>query len=340
MLGKVKRKMIVLCTVISLMMIMVSGCGDVAEKAVEDAAEKAVEDAAKDVAEKAVEGAAEKTAEDASKDATEKVVEDASKDAAEEAVEDATEKAAEKALEGAAKETAEKAPVEPGREGGFWEGLNTAENTWSMETELVTKDYTAEDGTVVFHYETDRFWVTNSVNPEAAQRVMDFLEKRTTDVAVMAKDAETFYEDSRNNENINFYEQDYEQSYSADQVNGYLSVIVGEGGYLGGAHGFYNETAWVFDPDGNRVSLEDLFGDVNVVREAVVEELKAQIEKIDQTLFYDKETYEPNLGDLFCVGNDTWYLSENGIELISNPYIIAPFASGIIYFTIPYDTVV
>ena len=335
MLGKVKRKMIVLCTVMSLMMIMVSGCGDVAEKAVEDAAEKAVEDASKDAAEKAVE--------DASKDATEKAVEDASKDAAEEAVEDA----AEKALEDAAEETAEKAledaakeaPVEPGIEGGFWEGLNTAENTWSMETELVTKDYTAEDGTVVFHYETDRFWVTNSVNPEAAQRVMDFLEKRTTDVAVMAKDAETFYEDSRNNENINFYEQDYEQSYSAVQVNGYLSVIVGEGGYLGGAHGFYNETAWVFDPDGNRVSLEDLFGDVDVARASVVEELKAQIEKMDQTLFYDKETYEPNLGDLFCVGNDTWYLSENGIELISNPYIIAPFASGIIYFTIPYDTV-
>ena len=228
---------------------------------------------------------------------------------------------------------------QPGRDGGFWERLNISENTWITETERITEDYTADDAAVVFHYEADRFTVTNSGNPEAAKRVMDFLEKRTTDVAVMAKDAEVFYEDSREKENINFYEQDYEENYSAVQVNGYLSVIAGAGGYLGGAHGFYNEVAWVFDPDGNRVRLEDLFRDVDAVQAVVVEELKAQIEEMDHTLFYDKETYEPFLKDLFCEENDTWYLSENGIEIIANQYMIAPYVSGTIYFTIPYDSV-
>lgn len=35
---------------------------------------------------------------------------------------------------------------------------------------------------------------------------------------------------------------------------------------------------------------------------------------------------------------DSWYLTEDGMTIVSNEYLLAPYAAGATYFDLPYET--
>lgn len=214
-----------------------------------------------------------------------------------------------------------------------------SDNIWSIKTTEESQDYTSEDGTVVLIYEGMEFTITNSFYPEAGEKVQSFfLDRGNDDRVAFAKEAYQFWlEDGEAPEDfIPYY---YGTGYEIRQINGYLSVIAHYEEYEGGAHGMSVQYGYVFDEQGNYLALGDVFADVEATREYVIERLKEQAEELAASgvNLFDKEMYEPFIGDLFSEDYPTWYLSENGIEIIANPYSIAPYVTGMLAFTIPYS---
>ena len=145
--------------------------------------------------------------------------------------------------------------------------------------------------------------------------------------------------DSSKKDNYEFYPNSSELTYSMVQTNGYLSIIMDNYEYTGGAHGMPYENCRVFGPDGSRLMLSDLFTDVEAARAKVSEEVERQIkeqkkEDPDNMFFEGYEEYLPQLLD---DDNATWYLSPDGLTVIANPYILAAYAAGTLTFTIPKD---
>ena len=49
--------------------------------------------------------------------------------------------------------------------------------------------------------------------------------------------------------------------------------------------------------------------------------------------FEEYETYIPDV-----LTEDSWYLTEDGMTIVSNEYLLAPYAAGATYFDLPYET--
>ena len=49
-----------------------------------------------------------------------------------------------------------------------------------------------------------------------------------------------------------------------------------------------------------------------------------------------KEEYETYIPDVLT--EDSWYLTEDGMTIVSNEYLLAPYAAGATYFDLPYET--
>lgn len=109
--------------------------------------------------------------------------------------------------------------------------------------------------------------------------------------------------------------------------------------YTGGAHGYTGCQGVVFDAEnGNQLSLEDLAEDGQAFKEKALELCLKELQENKELrgLFAD---YEQSIRQTWADGSETgpvWYLDAAGITFVFNPYEIAPFASGIIYITIPY----
>ena len=114
-----------------------------------------------------------------------------------------------------------------------------------------------------------------------------------------------------------------------------ISVLMTESEYLGGAHDNPFVSALNFDTDtGELLSLRDVCAagdhsleDYIISRLAVI---GARHELVDA--FF--EGWEDTLGTL--VLDDIWYFDTDGITVICNTYLIAPYAAGDIRLTVPY----
>lgn len=209
---------------------------------------------------------------------------------------------------------------------------------WSITVTPNTADYTAEDGVLIFSFRSDILTVYNSKDPDAAARVQQVVDKLSLQPEETLEMSKEMYDDSKKN-NYEFYPNSSEQTYSMVQTNGYLSIIVDSYEYTGGAHGLPFEYCRVFGPDGSRLMLSDLFTDVEAAGAKISEEVERQIEEQKKedpdNMFFDG--YEEYLPQLLDDESATWYLSPDGLTVISNPYILAAYAAGTLTFTIPKD---
>ncbi len=115
-----------------------------------------------------------------------------------------------------------------------------------------------------------------------------------------------------------------------------LSVLFDDYSYLGGAHGWTGRYGYVFDcSTGERITLDTLSEDPQALRAFLEEELLRQANSAEYALYYFFDDYREYLPGL--LREDNWYLSDDGLVVIANPYEIAPYAVGRIDFTIPYD---
>ena len=103
----------------------------------------------------------------------------------------------------------------------------------------------------------------------------------------------------------------------------------------GGAHGNTYTSGWNFDLEtGKRLTLADIAED----KDAFMSDVKEYVLEICKTDAYSSRLfpeYEESLD--YVLQDDLWYFDKEGITFISNPYELAAYAEGTIYFTVPYE---
>ena len=122
-------------------------------------------------------------------------------------------------------------------------------------------------------------------------------------------------------------------------VNGdILSIVLEEYCYTGGAHGSSLRCAFNYDlNDGHLLAWEEISADSSALAKTLKEYIIAQASSNSYDDYYFFDYYEEYLDSAF--GDGTWYFSNEGLTIIYNQYTIAPYAAGIIEFTIPLEEI-
>ena len=109
--------------------------------------------------------------------------------------------------------------------------------------------------------------------------------------------------------------------------------------YLGGAHGMPSTIGINYDTDtGELITFTDLSDNPDAFRADTLayNQTLAQTEYYSEQLFNTDDITNGTLEEtLYADG--MWYLSTSGLVFMSPPYMLAPYASGTLEFTIPYN---
>lgn len=107
--------------------------------------------------------------------------------------------------------------------------------------------------------------------------------------------------------------------------------------YAGGAHGNFGTIGINYSPrTGELIVFSELADESDSFRAdtfAFIQELAAS-ESYQERLFPDTSTEELESA---LYADEKWYFSTSGLVFISDPYMLGPYASGTITFTIPYS---
>lgn len=126
--------------------------------------------------------------------------------------------------------------------------------------------------------------------------------------------------------------KDYTVEYNDGHV---LSIVEESYQFTGGAHPETVHSAQNFDlATGKQLTLLDILSDADSGKEFIhnyILELSKGSEY--SGMFFDG--YEDSISSIIQDGS--WYYSDNGIIFMADPYIMGPYASGLIKFTIPYS---
>ena len=122
-------------------------------------------------------------------------------------------------------------------------------------------------------------------------------------------------------------------------VNGdVLSIVLEEYNVTGGAHGSSLRYALNYDlNDGKRLTWEDISTDSTALSKTLKDYIVTQASSSKYEDYYFFDYYEDSLDSAF--GDDTWYFNNQGLTIIYNQYAIAPYAAGIIEFTMPLEDI-
>ncbi|MCI9139693.1 DUF3298/DUF4163 domain-containing protein [bacterium 1XD42-8] len=241
-------------------------------------------------------------------------------------------------------ENGEDPPLKEEINGSLEEGQETKE-TQGEGVEVVyteeLRDEKGEDGVSLLSVKEIFPSITIKGKEEAAKKINDYYVKEKEEFQThvnmalsMAKDGYTYAkEEGMAEEGWNGYM--IERSYSTAYSNGKLiSILSGNYEYLGGAHPNYGTTADVFElSTGERLTLDKIFKNKEAAISHMEQHIIGQIKERGEENFFPE--YEKSIKTILEGG--FWYFSDRGIEIISNPYMLAPYAAGEIEFTIPYE---
>lgn len=182
---------------------------------------------------------------------------------------------------------------------------------------------------------------------EYQQRPLNYINYaiRNIVIALIRKYNEEFYEDALtqyyeamvNNYPFNNFEAqvDYQITYNDNCI---ISLYFDRYEYTGGAHGMTIRTSFTWDTrTGRLIELPPYFSDLTGYKEWIVAFVCDQVEKErseGENIYFDdycslaEKNFNPR----------SYYLSPEGIVIYYQQYDIAPYASGIREFTIPYST--
>lgn len=100
----------------------------------------------------------------------------------------------------------------------------------------------------------------------------------------------------------------------------------------GGAHGNSVTTAFVFDAEtGERLSLSDVAVNADALSMQLEEQVLQQMAQAPEQYFPEAQQWVPQLLEDGC-----WYFSAEGLVLLSNPGVLAPYGAGTLEFTATY----
>lgn len=144
-----------------------------------------------------------------------------------------------------------------------------------------------------------------------------------------------YQEDASQEEEPYYYDYSYEMGYEITYLGDkYLSILAVGYEYTGGAHGMPYQTALIFNLEtGEKVSGETLFD--------VSDEDRKQLEIEAYKELFEKSGEGEYWPDALSVVEESeeseYYLTEQGVTFYYYPYALAPYASGFVEVTVPYE---
>lgn len=230
---------------------------------------------------------------------------------------------------------------------------------FTIETVKDSDEVDSEDGSIQYII-TEESYV--NVSCEAAPEVADKINTSIKELILAPynadKDEYTEYSKEDYEDRIQYSEEEDLEMFWSPYMRGIecsilrndskvLSICVLNSYYMGGAHpdsvvSYYNfdsTTGEVLDlaaisKDGSEETVKSAFDAIIAEKAAAInEDYKNNEGEGDWGLFFDG--YEEYIGDILT--NTTWAFTENGIVISANEYIIAPHATGLIDFDIPYQ---
>lgn len=112
-----------------------------------------------------------------------------------------------------------------------------------------------------------------------------------------------------------------------------LSLVLTSVDATGGAHGSTSARALNFDlTTGKQLTFSSLTADRAALEARLTDAIAAQIAA-------DPDSYYPDAANQLdgLVTEGGWYFSDDGLTVLCEPYSLAPFAAGVLRFTVPYE---
>lgn len=222
------------------------------------------------------------------------------------------------------------------------ENSSEASDRIQVTIQKTHEEFKADDGTILLTNDTEMPVVTIQGAEDIAARINKDIEEYYT----------TFSDDDT--EVLEWARSDYESRQGTDEAawfNGYtqdvtvnvtrmddqvLTYKLTAGAYVGGAHGDYGSVAKNYDmTTGELIRFEDLAEDISRFHAAALDYMV----NLAETPSYKERLFEPTKADLdsalFQTGS--WVFTGSGIRFFSDPYVLGPYSSGEIGFTLPYE---
>lgn len=223
--------------------------------------------------------------------------------------------------------------------------------------EKETGEMKSDDGSISYlQYEFNLPKVTSTDNPEAAEQINSYFAQQKE---ALLSDCNEYYEWAKEDyqTRVDMAQEDGTEEPTEDDFGYYSStdytvtrqddVVISfqeqSTAYTGGAHGNNIVAGVTFDAKtGQRIQLADLLEDEEDGKAQIDQLLLEKAQEMQEKAIQDEgygiffEEYENYIPDVLT--EDSWYLTEDGMTIVSNEYLLAPYAAGATYFELPYET--
>lgn len=213
----------------------------------------------------------------------------------------------------------------------------------TIETQTIEDNDTAEDGTSIYVMSYVQPTVTIEGNDAASEKINTDLQTRIDSFTAddtLRNEAKEFYDFSLTEEDPYFNEYsetlDFEAMRSDTSVISFITTVYS---YAGGAHGNYGRFGINYNAQtGELIKFSELGEDADRFYNATLKYNQdlALTDEYKERMFTEDSALNGDLEDVLYA-EEKWYLSDEGLVFISNPYELGPYASGAIEFVIPYD---
>lgn len=163
--------------------------------------------------------------------------------------------------------------------------------------------------------------ISKHINDEITNSIMKFFNESQ-------KQAEEYNNALPEIENKFVANVDFDVKKNSDNI---LSILIKYYKYAGGAHGYYENTAYNIDTtNGKILTLDNLFKEGIDYKKVINEEIRMQIEELIKSDEQNKGVYEfKGIDD-----KQKFYIQDDNIVVYFDLYNIAPYAAGIPEFII------
>lgn len=209
---------------------------------------------------------------------------------------------------------------------------------------LCLEDNLFYDKQLLLYYKVEYPQFYSYENQIVLNKINLFYKKRAWDVVTECIEdffeiAVTYYNASKKKDiPIRLFEIYYIPNITYNE-NCFISLYYDKYVYTGGAHGqtYRTSDSWNLN-SGSRVTLCELFVNsefkiLDYFKKNIMEQIKQNKEK-EEFMYFDD--YSKRIAEYFDINN--FYLTPEGVIIYFQQYDLAPYASGIPEFLIPYTT--
>ena len=216
----------------------------------------------------------------------------------------------------------------------------------SIEMQTVEDKDTAEDGTVIYIRSYSQPTVTIAGNEAASEKINADIQSRIDSFTAseqMRNEAREYYEVTLAEEDFMFREYIESLTFAVSRNDtSVISFVMTTYMDTGGAHGLNGNFGINYDAKtGEIIDFSDLSEDSDKFYNDTLEYNRelAQTDEYKERMFEEGFLGEDEFENVLYA-DEKWYLSDEGLVFISNPYELGPYAAGTIEFVIPYDKLI